>query len=290
MSRVIASSWFLLVVFGCGGAQSTDATTADTTTADTTTDAPPPAAGSELGSVPAPRERVASVEPSAAVAAAVADPARLEEDRAIDEGRQPGQVLTFFGIEPGASVADLFAGGGYTTELIARTVGPEGHVIAQNNAFVMDRFARGPLEARLARPGLENVVSVQTEFDAPLPADAHDLDAVIFILAYHDTVWMNADRDAMNRQIFDALRPGGVYGIVDHDAAEGHGVDDVQTLHRIERDVLVREVLRAGFVLDGELDALTRADDAHDWNASPRSAGERRGESDRFTLRFIRPE
>lgn len=224
-----------------------------------------------------------------AIAAAVDAPDRTAEDRALDAGRRPAELLAFFGVEPGWHVVDVFAGGGYTTELLARVVGPSGSVIAQNNTFVLDRFARGPLGERLARLAMPNVTPLEAELDAPVPEGARDLDAVIFVLSYHDSVWQGTDRAAMNRAIFQALRPGGVYGIVDHAAAPGHGIEDAQSLHRIERSVVVSEVLAAGFVLDGESELLANGDDAHDWNASPREAGERRGTSDRFVLRFRRP-
>ncbi|MCA9607175.1 MAG: class I SAM-dependent methyltransferase [Myxococcales bacterium] len=230
-----------------------------------------------------------AVEPSALLAEVVAAEDRSEDDRALDEGRRPAEVLTFFGIERGQRVADLFAGTGYTTELLARAVGPEGQVFAQNNAFVMDRFARGPIGERLARPALSNVVLVEREMDAPIPPDAQGLDAVIFILAYHDTIWMQTDRAAMNRAIFEALRPGGVYGIVDHSAEPGSGVRDVQSLHRIEESVVIDEITAAGFRLDARASTLREPEDARDWNASPRAAAERRGHSDRFVLRFVRP-
>ncbi|MEZ4365032.1 MAG: SAM-dependent methyltransferase [Kofleriaceae bacterium] len=229
---------------------------------------------------------------SAAVAAAPIDLAaadRLDEDRALDAGRHPLEMLAFFQIAPGQRVADLFAGGGYTTELLARTVGPTGTVYSQNNAWVVEKFAQAPWTARLARPLPAKVVRVEREFDAPLPDDARDLDAVIFVLAYHDTVWMETDRAAMNRAIFAALRPGGIYGIIDHSAAPGRGLEDVKTLHRIERATLVDEVIAAGFTLDGEADFLANPDDARDWNDAPSAAAERRGTSDRFVLRFVRP-
>lgn len=226
---------------------------------------------------------------SPAVQAAIDAPERTDADRILDPQRRPDLVFSFFGIEPGQRVADLFAGGGYTSELLARIVGPSGHVIVQNNTFALDRFARAPLAEREARLAMPNFVSVERDFDAPIPPDARDLDAVIFILAYHDTFWLEADRAAMNRNIFEALRPGGVYGIVDHAAAPGHGDDDVQTLHRIEESIVREEILAAGFVLDGELDALRNESDTYDWSASPSTAGERRGTSDRFVLRFIRP-
>jgi predicted methyltransferase len=238
---------------------------------------------------PSEHARLATIEPSAVVRAAVEASDRSAEDRALDEGRRPAEVLTFFEIAPGQRVADVFAGGGYTTELLARVVGAEGQVLAQNNAFVLERFARAPLAARLAQPHLAHVTAVERELDAPLPEDARELDAVIFVLAYHDSVWQGTDRAAMNRAIFAALRPGGVYGIVDHAAAPGSGATQTESLHRIEESVVIDEVLAAGFELDAELDLLRNPDDTRDWNASPSAAGERRGTSDRFVLRFRRP-
>jgi predicted methyltransferase len=235
--------------------------------------------------------RTASTATAAAPVAAVdlSAPDRTAADRALDPGRHPAEMLAFFRVRPGQRVADLFAGGGYTTELLARAVGPTGAVFSQNNAFVLDRFARAPWTARLALPANARVVPVEREFDAPLPDEARDLDAVIFVLAYHDTVWQHTDRAAMNRAIFAALRPGGVYGIIDHSAAAGHGLDDVQTLHRIEQSALVAEVTAAGFRLDAEADFLRNPSDTRDWNDAPSAAADRRGTSDRFVLRFVKP-
>ena len=226
---------------------------------------------------------------SAPVAIDLAAADRTPADRALDAGRHPLEMLAFFRVAPGQRIADLFAGGGYTTELLARAVGTAGTVYSQNNAFVLDRFARAPWTERLARPVNARVVRVEREFDAPLPPDVRDLDAVIFVLAYHDTVWQRTDRAAMNRAIFAALRPGGVYGIIDHSAAAGRGLDDVQTLHRIEQSALVAEVTAAGFRLDGEAAFMRNPADARDWNDSPMAAAERRGTSDRFALRFVKP-
>lgn len=224
------------------------------------------------------------------VALAVNAPDRTDADRALDAGRKPLETLQFFGVQPGWRVLDVFAGGGYTTELLARVVGPEGRVFAQNNTFVLDRFARGPQAERLARLNMPQIVPVELEMDAPAPANEAPLDAVMFVLAYHDTVWQETDRAAMNRAIFAALRPGGIYGIVDHAAAAGHGVEDAQTFHRIEEQTVIDEVVAAGFVLEAQGDFLRNADDTHDWNDSPSAAGARRGMSDRFVLRFRRPE
>ncbi len=214
---------------------------------------------------------------------------RSDVDRSLDEGRRPEETFAFFGIREGMKVAELFAGTGYSAELLARIVGPEGRVYAQNNEFVLERFAEAPWSARLDEDVMSNVTRVDRELDDPIPDDVTDLDAVVFILAYHDTVWMETDRSAMNSNIFESLRPGGVYGIVDHAAAEGHGTEDARTLHRIERDVVVREAEAAGFELADEARFLENPDDAHDWNASPSQAGERRGTSDRFVLLFRKP-
>ena len=100
---------------------------------------------------------------------------------------------------------------------------------------------------------------------------------------------MKADRERMNRAVFQALRPGGIYGIVDHSAVAGHGLTDVETLHRIDEAVVRREVEAAGFRLAAEADFLRNPADPRDWNASPRSAGDRRGTSDRFVLEFVKP-
>ncbi len=94
---------------------------------------------------------------------------RTEADRALDAGRHPAEVLAFFRVTHGQRVADLFAGGGYTTELLARAVGPSGAVYSQNNAFVLDRFARAPWAERLSRPVNARVVRVERELDSPLP-------------------------------------------------------------------------------------------------------------------------
>jgi predicted methyltransferase len=243
----------------------------------------PPSRGSDT---PLP---LAAPSPADPIASALAAPDRSSDDRALDAGRKSGETLAFFGIAPGMRVAELGAGGGYTTELLARIVGASGKVYAQNSKIILERFAEKPWSERLAKPVMQGVVRVDRELDDPLPADAKELDAVVFILFYHDSVWMKTDRDRMNRAVFAALKPGGIYGIVDHSAREGAGLGDVETLHRIEQTVLRAEVERAGFVLDGEGAFLKHADDTRDWNASPRKAGERRGTSDRFVLRFKRP-
>lgn len=219
-----------------------------------------------------------------------ADEPRLADDIALDDGRKPEQLVAFAQIAPGMRVADIAAGRGYTTEVLARAVGPAGVVYGQNSKWILEKFAEKPWSERLARRVNRNVVRVDRDFDDPLPAEAKDLDVVVDVLFYHDTVWLGTDRAAMNAKIFAALKPGGRYVIVDHSAIAGHGVDDVQTLHRIEESVVVAEVLAAGFVADGSDDAWRNPSDDRTWNDAPGAAAERRGKSDRFALRFVKPK
>ncbi|UQA63913.1 class I SAM-dependent methyltransferase [Polyangium aurulentum] len=224
-----------------------------------------------------------------AIATVVAAPDRSEADRALDAGRHPAELLAFFGIGPNMKVAELGAGGGYTAELLARAVGPGGKVWGQNSKFLLERFAEKPWSERLKTPVMKNVVRVDREFDDPLPADAKNLDAVLMIMFYHDTVWFKTDRDKMNRAIFAALKSGGVYGIVDHSARAGAGTTESESLHRIEEKSVREEVERAGFKLAGDASFLRNAKDTRDWSTSPGKAGERRGTSDRFVLKFVKP-
>ena len=244
----------------------------------------PPAASAPAPTTAAPQGAVSEL------ARRVVDaPDRAAADRALDAGRHPAELLTFFRVGPGMRVGEIMAGTGYTTELLARAVGPEGQVFAQNNAFVLEKFAEKPWAARLAKPENKRVVRVDHELEEPFPPEAKDLDCVIDVLFYHDSVWMKTDRAKMNRAVFAALKPGGVYGIVDHASRAGAGTTEAETLHRIEEKVVREEILAAGFVLDGEGAFLRNPADARDWSASPGKAAEKRGTSDRFVLRFVKP-
>jgi predicted methyltransferase len=245
---------------------------------------PPPAGARPQGVV-----RVAHPGVTPFVREVVMDPSRLEADRELDAGRHPEELLAFLEVAPGMRMGEIGAGGGYTTELVARAVGERGRVFAENNRFVLERFAAKPWADRLQRPATRNVVRVDREFDDPFPPEARDLDGVYVVLVYHDIVWMGGNRDRMNRAVFDALRPGGYYVIIDHAARPGSGTADSQTLHRIDEAFVIAEVERSGFKLRTVGDFLRNPADKRDWNASPKTAGERRGTSDRFALQFVKP-
>jgi predicted methyltransferase len=221
-------------------------------------------------------------------AAVVSAPDRTDADRALDAGRHPVETLGFLGVGPGMRVAELGAGGGYTTELLARSVGPSGMVYAENPSVVLG-FAGEAWKQRLTRPALANTVRVDRELEAPLPPEASGLDLVVMNANYHDTVAMKTDRAAMIRAIFQALRPGGSFVLIDSSARPGTGAADASTLHRIDEQLVRTEVTAAGFRLAAEGDFLRNPEDTRDWNSSPRAAGERRGTSDRFALRFVKP-
>jgi predicted methyltransferase len=210
---------------------------------------------------------------------------RSDADRVIDQRRQPEKLLEFYGVRPGMRVLDLGAGGGYNTELLARVVGPQGVVYAQNNRYALEHFVKGRLDERLKKPVMRNVVPVVREFDDPVPPEARNLDLVTFDFAYHDTVWMGADRTKMNRAVFAALKPGGVYIVADHSARPGAGISVVKTLHRIEESAVIGEVVAAGFKPVAEGGFLHNPDD-------PRNAPvfKPKVPNDEFVLKFIKPK
>ena len=222
--------------------------------------------------------------------AVVSAPDRSAADKALDPGRKPAEMLDFLDVRPGMKVEDLGAGGGYTTELIARSVGPSGAVYMQNDPRWLS-FLKDAIAERFTHPAMKSVVRAEVPFDDPVPPEAKDLDLVVMNVIYHDIVNMPVDRARMNKIIFNALRPGGVYVVIDSSAKDGSGLSATQTLHRIDESVVKEEVQRAGFRLASEGSFLRNPDDPRDWNASPNAAAKlgKRGQSDRFALKFIRP-
>ncbi len=217
---------------------------------------------------------------------------RSAEDRALDASRKPAALLAVLKLQPGAKVAEIGAGGGYTSELLARAVGPTGRVWGQNAPFVLERFAEAPWSERLKKPVMSPVRRLDRPFDDPFPDDfagQGKLDAVANVLFYHDTIWQEVDRAAMNKDILDALKPGGVYLIVDHAARPEDGMKVTKTLHRIAEDALIADITAAGFVLESHAGFLRNPADTCDWNASRAAEVAKRGTSDRFVLVFRKP-
>jgi predicted methyltransferase len=206
--------------------------------------------------------------PSAAVlaqdyGAIVAASDRSEADRQTDQRRDPVKLLAFTGARAGMKVLDMGAGAGYSTELLARAVGPTGAVFAQNSAEIFERV-KDRFNARAQSPAMKNVVHLTRSFDDPVPADIHDLDLISFLFFYHDTTYMDVDRAEMDRKLFAALKPGGMLVIADHSARPGDGASVGKTFHRIEESVVRREVEAAGFKLIAEGDFLRHPEDPRD--------------------------
>jgi predicted methyltransferase len=210
---------------------------------------------------------------------------RSDADRVTDQRRQPENLLSFYGVRPGTRVLDLGAGGGYNTELLARVVGSQGVVYAQNSRYLLENIVKGRFDDRLKKPEMSNVVHVVREFDDPVPPEARNLDLVTFNFVYHDTVWLGTDRMKMNRAVFAALKPGGFYIVADHSARPGAGISVAKTLHRIEEGVVIKEVQAAGFKLVAEADFLRNPDDPRDAPVfKPKQP------NDEFVLKFVKPK
>jgi len=233
---------------------------------------------------PAPRGPVIP----AFLASAVADPARPTADRERDADRRPAEVLAFAGLTPGMKVADLIPGGGYFTRIFSKAVGPMGKVYA----YVPDeltKLAKRPpaVNAIAADPAYRNVqVIVRTlpKFSAP-----EKLDMVWTSQNYHDmhaTFMGPVNVAAVNKAVFAALKPGGVYLVLDHADDAGRGVLDVNTLHRIDPAVVRAEVEAAGFIFDGETSLLRNPADAHKLSVFDEAI---RGHTDQFVYKFRKP-
>jgi predicted methyltransferase len=216
--------------------------------------------------------------------AIVASPDRSDADRQTDKRREPARMLAFTGVKTGMKVLDMEAGAGYSTELLARAVGPAGAVYAQDSAAVIERFVKDKFDIRAQSPAMKNVVHVIRDFDDPIPPDVNGLDLITFFFAYHDVTYMTVDRAKMNQKMFAALKPGGFLIIADHSARPGEGVTVAKTLHRIEESVLRGEIEAAGFKLVDEGNFLRHPED-------PRDAPVFRSQVpvDEFVLKYQKP-
>src|ERR1700682_5579855 len=196
--------------------------------------------------------------------AIVAAPDRTDGDRQADQRRQPAKMLAFTGVQTGMKVLDMEANAVYSTELLARSVGPTGTVYAQDSAAVIERFVKDKFDIRAQKPAMKNVVHVVRDFDDPIPPEVSGLDLITFFFAYHDITYMEVDRAAMNRKMFAALKPGGFLIIADHSAKPGEGTSVAKTLQRIEESTLRQEIEAAGFKLVAEGDLLRHPEDPRD--------------------------
>jgi predicted methyltransferase len=219
------------------------------------------------------------------VTAAVNDKGRPAADTMRDADRKPAESVAFSTVKPGDKVLELIAGGGYYTRILSKTVGPKGHVYSTVPAGMvqMRAMAADGVKAIAADPAYSNVtVLIQPAGMASAP---EPVDVVWTSLNYHDLHNpgpFGADSmDAFNKSVFDALKPGGVFFVIDHAAAKGSGLKDTKTLHRIDPDAAKAEILKAGFVFDGESNALTRPNDDHTTHSDDKD--------DQFIFRFRKP-
>ena len=224
---------------------------------------------------------VAQSEVPAAVAGAVADAGRPDVDKARDAARKPAEIVAFAGVKPGDKVAEFLPGGGYYTRILAKAVGPTGHVYL----LIPAAFAQRPggldaINALAAQYGNVTVVATElTQFTLPEPVDL-----AWTTENYHDMHNGPTPSFAgINRATFRALKPGGIYFVEDHSAAPGAGASVTSTLHRIEPATAIAEVTAAGFALDAQSNLLANPDD-------PKTAGVRdpsiQGETEKLALRF----
>jgi predicted methyltransferase len=212
--------------------------------------------------------------------AAVADPARPETDRVRDSDRKPAEVIAFSGLRRGDTVAELAPGGGYFTRLLSAAVGPKGHIYA-----LAGKPGQPLLDFAAAHPNVSLITTTPGEVPVPAPVDL-----VWTTLNYHDFKNVKVgDGDgaaAVNAAAFRALKPGGIYFIVDHQTAAGAGASQTSTLHRIEDVVVKREVEAAGFRLEAESPLLRHPGDDHSQRVQETGI---RGKTDQFVLRFRKP-
>ncbi len=230
-------------------------------------------------------------EVSDAVAAAVANPSRLEEDLAKDTNRKPAQVLSFFDIKPGMTVLDLFSGGGYYTEMLNTLVGEDGKVIAHTNEAYIP-YVGEIYEKRYAENRLAQAETIIAEAD-DLELDGNSLDAVLLVLTWHDFLyadpengWNAIDETLLLKKLCMAMKPGAILGLIDHVANSGGDVATVaKNLHRIDPQVVRDTFAKSCFKPADEAEFLRNADDDHTLVMYDESI---RGKTDRFVFRFVR--
>lgn len=222
------------------------------------------------------------------LAAAIADPGRGDQS-AVDARRHPAELLSFSGVKPGDKVVDLIPGSGYFTRVFAKAVGPKGRV------FMLwpDEYAREAASDVVASHALAkdarygNVTVVQqpaAAFATPAPVDL-----VFTVQNYHDypdKFMGKVDPVAFDKQVFKALKPGGVFLVADHAAEAGSGMRDTDTLHRIDPAIVKSQVTSVGFVFEGESGVLRNPADDHKKLVFDKAI---RGHTDQFVYKFRKP-
>ena len=230
-------------------------------------------------------------EPQSPVAEAIASE-RPFGDAMQDAWRKSKEVLTFMDVKPGMHVLDYLAAGGYTSELLARIVGPTGSVIVYNSEEYA-KFAGPVLAKRFENKRLANAKVLTMPTDR-LMLEPNSLDGVLFVMAYHDLYWTPKGATAplgnpeqVNADLFRAVKPGGVIVVVDHIANPGTDAMEVaQTIHRIDPLLVKNDFVKAGFVFDGESTALRHVEDDHTKRVGDALI---RFRTDRFIFRFRKP-
>jgi predicted methyltransferase len=224
------------------------------------------------------------------LSAAVADAGRPAADTDRDANRKPAETLAFAGVAPGQQVAELLPGAGYFTRIMSKVVGPTGHIYALVPAQSPDAPANAPdfaarIKAVASDPAYSNVTVISEPFgELKTPAP---VDLVWTSQNYHDLHNLpGLDVTVFNQMVFEALKPGGTYFILDHASEPGAGASVTSTLHRIDPEVVRREVLAAGFVFVGASELLRQPADPH--TAKVFDPGIR-GHTDQFILKFRKP-
>ena len=225
------------------------------------------------------------------VRAAVADKARPEADTQRDADRKPAETLAFAGVKPGETVTELIPGGGYYTRLLSAVVGPKGKVYALASAKRPDAPADAPepaarLQPITSDPHYANVtVQIIHAADLVLP---QGVDLVWTSQNYHDFHNNKAlDVAAFDKKIYDSLKPGGEYLVLDHTAEAGSGFRDTSTLHRIDPEAVKQEVESAGFKFVGASEVLRNPADQHTDKVFDAGI---KGKTDQFILKFRKPK
>lgn len=213
-------------------------------------------------------------------------PNRLIDDKKRDISRRPGEILGLMEIPSGATVLELFSGSGYYTELLSLIVGASGTIIHHNNA-AFSRSLDVALRQRFANNRLPNVKRVTAELNE-LSLKPNSLDAVLLVLTYHDFYfenpsWPGIDEKAFLARLYQAVKPGGTVGLIDHAAKPGAGISDASRLHRIEKSVVIADFQAAGFDLIAQSDQLSNSVDDHTLSVFDPKI---RSKTDRFILIF----